>query len=179
MRMVHIRLFLTDELYRNCCKLKCSTDTVQEANVNLRFRVGALFFVILSLSLFYLMVVGWTHPKNGINNEIIPLVVLTITYFVGGGIALTLNNRKGMLSIFVVNLLALIAFSVFFLLLVIGYLTDPCYIDPSSCDDQLTDTPMYLKAFGIITVLFALMTYMSWRLQRVQMIGESKETEDE
>lgn len=124
------------------------------------------------------MVVGWTHPKNGINSEIIPLVVLAITYFVGGGIALILNNRKGMLSIFIVNLLALIPFFAFFMIFLFGYFTHPCYIDPSSCDDELTDSPMYLKAFGLMTTLLALITYMSWRLQRVQKIDESKETED-
>ena len=124
------------------------------------------------------MVVGRTHSKNGINSEMIPLAVLVITYFVGGGIALILNNRKGMLSIFIVNLLALIPFFAFFMIFLFGYFTHPCYIEPSSCDDELTDTPMYLKAFGTMTVLLALITYMSWRLQRVQKIGESMETED-
>ena len=173
--MVHIRLFLPDGLYRNCCKLKCSTNTVQEANVNLRFRAGALFFVILSLGLCYMLATG---PANQPSIEIIPMTVLAITHFIGGGIALTRNNRKGMSSIFIVNLLALIPFSAFFLFLVFGYFTDPCYIDPSSCDDELTDTPFIVKAFGLWTALFALITYMSWRLQRVQKISESKETED-
>jgi len=72
----------------------------------------------------------------------------------------------------------LIPFFAFFMIFLFGYFTHPCYIDPSSCDDELTDSPMYLKAFGLMTTLLALITYMSWRLQRVQKIDESKETED-
>jgi len=151
---------------------------VDEANVKLRFRASALFFIILSLSLFYLMAVGWTHPQKGVNREVIPLAVVAITYLVGGGTALLGNNRKGMLSIFIVNLLTLIFFFAFFMIFLFGYFTHPCYIDPSSCDDELTDTPMYLKAFAMMTVLFVLVTYMSWRLQRVQKVGDSMETGD-
>ena len=123
------------------------------------------------------MVIGW-NQHNPLNIQIIAIFVVIITYFVGGIIALIQNNRKGMLSIFIVNSMAFIPLLTFFLLYSYGYFTHPCYIEPASCDDQLTDAPFELKALGVWTTILALFTYMSWRLQRAQKIDESNEIED-
>ena len=97
---------------------------------------------------------------------LIVLFCVAIVYFLGGVIALLRNNRKAMFPIFAVNLLSFVFLLVFFLAFLYGYLTDPCYIEPMSCDDQLTDAPAELKAIGVWTGILALFTYMSWRLQR-------------
>ena len=101
-----------------------------------------------------------------INLFLIVLFGVAIVYFLGGVIALLRNNRKAMFPIFAVNLLSFVFLLVFFLAFLYGYFTDPCYIDPMSCDDQLTDAPAELKAIGVWTGILALITYMSWRLQR-------------
>ena len=106
---------------------------------------------------------------------LIVLFGVAIVYFLGGVIALLRNNRKAMFPIFAVNLLSFVFLLVFFLAFLYGYFTDPCYIDPMSCDDQLTDAPAELKAIGVWTGILALITYMSWRLQR----GPSIESDDE
>ena len=80
-----------------------------------------------------------------------------------------------MVAIFVVNLVILVPLLVFFLLILYAYFTHPCYADPMSCDDQLTDHPALLKGLGILSGILALFTYMSWRLQR----GPSIESDDE
>ena len=106
---------------------------------------------------------------------LIVLFGIAIIYFLGGVIALLRNNRKAMFPIFAVNLLSFVFLLVFFLAFLYGYFTDPCYIEPMSCDDQLTDAPAELRAITVCTGILALFTYMSWRLQR----GYSVETDNE
>ena len=106
---------------------------------------------------------------------LIVLFGIAIIYFLGGVIALLRNERKAMFPIFAVNLLLFVFVLIFYLAYLYGYFTDPCYIDPMSCDDQLTDAPAELKAIGVWTGILALITYMSWRLQR----GYSVETDNE
>ena len=137
--------------------------TVQEPDVGLGFRAGALFFIILSIPIFSIFVMG---KYVYINLFLIVLMFIATTYFLGGTIAFFRNQRKGMVAIFAVNLLSLVLVLVFFLTSLYGYLTDPCYIEPMRCDDQLTDSPAELKGIGISTGVLALFTYMSWRLQR-------------
>ena len=110
-----------------------------------------------------------------INLFLIVLIFIATTYLLGGTTAFFRNQRKGMLAIFAVNLLSFVLLLVFYLTYLYGYLTDPCYIEPMRCDDQLTDSPAELKAIGVWTGILALLTYMSWRLQR----GHSVETENE
>lgn len=76
------------------------------------------------------------------------------------------NERKAMFPIFAVNLLSFVFVLVFCLAFLYGYFTDPCYIEPMSCDDQLTDAPAELKAITVWTGILALFTYISWSLQR-------------
>ena len=97
---------------------------------------------------------------------LIVLFCIAIIYFLGGVIALLRNERKAMIPIFLVNLLSFVFLLVFYLAFLYGYFTDPCYIEPMSCDDQLTDAPAELKAITVWTGILALFTYMSWRLQR-------------
>ena len=97
---------------------------------------------------------------------LIVLFCIAIIYFLGGAIALLRNERKSMIPIFLVNLLSFVFVLVFYLAYLYGYFTDPCYIEPMSCDDQLTDAPAELKAITVWTGILALLTYMSWRLQR-------------
>ena len=101
-----------------------------------------------------------------INLFLIVLLCIAIIFFLGGLTALLRNERKAMFPIFIVNLLSFVFLLVFFLAFLYGYFTDPCYIEPMSCDDQLTDAPAELKAIGVWTGILALFTYMSWRLQR-------------
>ena len=96
---------------------------------------------------------------------LIVLFCIAIIYFLGGVVALLRNERKAMIPIFIVNLLSFVFLLVFFLTFLYGYFTDPCYIEPMSCDDQLTDAPAILKAIGVWTGILALLTYMTWRLQ--------------
>lgn len=97
---------------------------------------------------------------------LIVLFGVAIIYFLGGVIALLRNERKAMIPIFLVNLLSFVFVLIFYLAYLYGYFTDPCYIEPMSCDDQLTDAPAELKAITVWTGILALFTYMSWRLQK-------------
>ena len=106
---------------------------------------------------------------------LIVLFCIAIVYFLGGVIALLRNERKAMFPIFAVNLLSFVFLLVFFLAYLYGYFTDPCYIEPMSCDDQLTDAPAELKAISVWTGILALFTYMSWRLQRGHGIESNEE----
>ena len=136
---------------------------MSESGVGVSLRAGALFFIVVALALFFIMATAWTGYV-----DLVSILVLTTatTYLVGGGIALRRNERKGMLPIFIVNLLAFILLSTFFVFYLYSYLTHPCYLNPSSCDDQLTDSPSELRALGVWTGLLAVFTYISWRLQR-------------
>ena len=118
------------------------------------------------------MATAWT----GYVNLVSVLVFATATtYLVGGAIVLRRNERKGMLPIFLVNLLAFVLLATFFVFYLYSYLTDPCYLNPSSCDDQLTDSPFELRALGVWTGLLAVFTYVSWRLQRGHKDNKSNE----
>ena len=118
------------------------------------------------------MAIGWT----GYVNLVTILVLATATtYLVGGAVALLRNERKGMLAIFIVNLLAFILLATFFVFSLYAYYTHPCYLNPASCDDQLTDSPFELKALGFWTGVLAVFTYMSRRLQRGQRSNENNE----
>ena len=145
---------------------------MQELNVDLRLRAGALFFIILSMAIFSIFVMGWFVY---IDVFLIVLFCIAITYFLGGAIALLRNERKAMFPIFAVNLLSFVFVLVFYLAFLYGYFTDPCYIEPMSCDDQLTDAPAELKAISVWTGILALFTYMSWRLQRGNGIESNEE----
>ena len=145
---------------------------MQELNVDLRLRAGALFFIILSMAIFSIFVMGWFVY---IDLFLIVLFCIAITYFLGGAIALLRNERKAMFPIFAVNLLSFVFVLVFYLAFLYGYFTDPCYIEPMSCDDQLTDAPAKLKAISVWTGILALFTYMSWRLQRGNGIESNEE----
>ena len=145
---------------------------MQEPNVDLRLRVGALFFIILSMGIFSIFLIGWYMY---INLFLIVLVCIAIVYFLGGVIALLRNERKAMFPIFAVNLLSFVFLLVFFLAYLYGYFTDPCYIEPMSCDDQLTDAPAELRAIGVWTGILALFTYMPWRLQRGHGVESNEE----
>ena len=157
---------------RKNCKLVHLFCTVEEPNVDLRLRAGALFFIILSMAILSIFVMGWYVYINLI---LIVLFCIAIVYFLGGVIALLRNERKAMFPIFVVNLLSFVFLLVFYLAFLYGYFTDPCYIEPMSCDDQLTDAPAELKAISVWTGILALFTYMSWRLQRGYSIGTDNE----
>ena len=145
---------------------------MQEPNVDLRLKAGALFFIILSVAIFSIFVMGWFVY---INLFLIVLFCIAIVYFLGGVMALLRNDRRAMFPIFAVNFLSFVFVLVFYLAFLYGYFTDPCYIEPMSCDDQLTDAPAELKAIGVWTGILALFTYMSWRLYR----GCSVEMDDE
>ena len=110
-----------------------------------------------------------------INLFLIVLFCIAIVYFLGGVMALLRNDRRAMFPIFAVNFLSFVFVLVFYLAFLYGYFTDPCYIEPMSCDDQLTDAPAELKAITVWTGILALFTYMSWRLYR----GYSVEMDDE
>ena len=146
--------------------------TMSESGVGLGLRGGALFFIVVSLAVFFIMAIGWT----GYVNLVTILVLATATtYLVGGAVALLRNERKGMLAIFIVNLLAFILLATFFVFSLYAYYTHPCYLNPASCDDQLTDSPFELKALGFWTGVLAVFTYMSRRLQRGQRSNENNE----
>lgn len=145
---------------------------MSKSGVGVSLRAGALFFIVAALALFFIMATAWT----GYVNLVSVLVFATATtYLVGGAIVLLRKERKGMLPIFIVNLLALILLATFFVFYLYSYLTDPCYINPSSCDDQLTDSPSELRALGVWTGLLAVFTYISWRLQRGHKDNKSNE----
>ena len=145
---------------------------MSKSGVGVSLRAGALFFIVVALALFFIMATAWTGYV-----DLVSILVLTTatTYLVGGGIALRRNERKGMLPIFIVNLLAFILLATFFVFYLYSYLTDPCYLNPSSCDDQLTDSPSELRALGVWTGLLAVLTYVSWRLQRGHKDNKSNE----
>ena len=157
---------------RKNCKSLYLLRTVQEPNVDLRLKAGALFFIILSVAIFSIFVMGWFVY---INLFLIVLFCIAIVYFLGGVMALLRNDRRAMFPIFAVNFLSFVFVLVFYLAFLYGYFTDPCYIEPMSCDDQLTDAPAELKAITVWTGILALFTYMSWRLYR----GCSVEMDDE
>ena len=159
-------------VHRKNCKSLHLFRTVQELNVDLRLRAGALFFIILSMAIFSIFVMGWFVY---IDVFLIVLFCIAITYFLGGAITLLRNERKAMFPIFAVNLLSFVFVLVFYLAFLYGYFTDPCYIEPMSCDDQLTDAPAELKAISVWTGILALFTYMSWRLQRGNGIESNEE----
>ena len=141
---------------------------MQEPIVGLKLRAGALFFIILSMAIFSIFVMGWYVY---IDLLLIVLFCIAIVYFLGGVIALFRNDRRAMFPIFAVNFLSFVFVLVFYLAFLYGYFTDPCYIEPMSCDDQLTDAPAELKAIGVWTGILALFTYMSWRLYRGYSVG--------
>tara|TARA_B100000161_G_scaffold217300_1_gene162308 strand:+ start:68 stop:508 length:441 start_codon:yes stop_codon:yes gene_type:complete len=145
---------------------------VQEPIVGLKLRAGALFFMLLSMAIFSIFVMGWYVY---IDLLLIVLFCIAIVYFLGGVIALLRNERKAMFPIFAVNLLSFVFLLVFFLAYLYGYFTDPCYIEPMSCDDQLTDAPAELRAIGVWTGILALFTYMPWRLQRGHGVESNEE----
>ena len=157
---------------RKNCKSLHLFRTVREPNVDLKLRAGALFFIILSMAIFSIFVMGWFVY---IDLFLIVLFCIAIVYFLGGVMALLRNDRRAMFPIFAVNFLSFVFVLVFYLAFLYGYFTDPCYIEPMSCDDQLTDAPAELKAIGVWTGILALFTYMSWRLYR----GYSAEMDDE
>ena len=159
-------------IHRKNCKLLHLFRTVQEPNVDLRLRVGALFFIILSMAIFSIFVMGWYMY---INLFLIVLVCIAIVYFLGGVIALLRNERKAMFPILAVNFLSFVFLLVFYSAYLYGYFTDPCYIEPMSCDDQLTDAPAELRAIGVWTGILALFTYMPWRLQRGHGVESNEE----
>ena len=159
-------------VHRKNCKSLYLLRTVQEPIVGLKLRAGALFFIILSMAIFSIFVMGWYVY---IDMFLIVLFCIAIVYFLGGVIALLRNDRRAMFPIFAVNFLSFVFVLVFYLAFLYGYFTDPCYIEPMSCDDQLTDAPAELKAIGVWTGILALFTYMSWRLYR----GYSVEMDDE
>ena len=158
--------------HRKNCKSLYLLRTVQEPNVDLRLKAGALFFIILSVAIFSIFVMGWFVY---INLFLIVLFCIAIVYFLGGVMALLRNDRRAMFPIFAVNFLSFVFVLVFYLAFLYGYFTDPCYIEPMSCDDQLTDAPAELKAITVWTGILALFTYMSWRLY----MGCSVEMDDE
>ena len=159
-------------VHRKNCKSLYLFRTVQEPIVGLKLRAGALFFMLLSMAIFSIFVMGWYVY---IDLLLIVMFCIAIVYFLGGVIALLRNERKAMFPIFAVNLLSFVFLLVFFLAYLYGYFTDPCYIEPMSCDDQLTDAPAELRAIGVWTGILALFTYMPWRLQRGNGIESNEE----
>ena len=159
-------------VHRKNCKSLYLLRIVQEPIVGLKLRAGALFFIILSMAIFSIFVMGWF---TYINLYLIVLFCIALVYFLGGVIALLRNERKAMFPIFAVNFLSFVFLLVFYFAYLYGYFTDPCYIEPMSCDDQLTDAPAELKAIGVWTGILALFTYMSWRLQRGNGIESNEE----
>ena len=153
---------------------------MDDGNVSLRTRIGGSFFFILSFAMAYLALLldFWVVKLDGLQFSI-PFLVLTVTYFCGGTTLLFDGKRMGATAIYVVNFISLASFLAFFLILMYGYFTDPCYVGPSSCDDQLTDTPFYLTALGLWTAFFAAITYASWRLHRKPSIVEKSIQSDE
>ena len=159
-------------VHRKNCKSLNLLRIVQEPIVGLKLRAGALFFMLLSMAIFSIFVMGWYVY---IDLLLIVLFCIAIVYFLGGVMTLLRNDRRAMFPIFAVNFLSFVFVLVFYLAFLYGYFTDPCYIEPMSCDDQLTDAPAELKAIGVWTGILALFTYMSWRLYRgnsVEMDGE-------
>ena len=159
-------------VHRKNCKSLYLLRIVQEPIVGLKLRAGALFFIILSMAIFSIFVMGWYIY---INLFLIVLFCIAIIYFLGGVMALLRNERKAMFPIFAVNFLSFVFLLVFYFAYLYGYFTDPCYIEPMSCDDQLTDAPAELKAISVWTGILALFTYMSWRLQRGNGIESNEE----
>ena len=159
-------------VHRKNCKSLYLFRTVQEPIVGLKLRAGALFFMLLSMAIFSIFVMGWYVY---IALLLIVVFCIAIVYFLGGVIALLRNERKAMFPIFAVNLLSFVFLLVFFLAYLYGYFTDPCYIEPMSCDDQLTDAPAELRAIGVWTGILALFTYMPWRLQRGHGVESNEE----
>ena len=159
-------------VHRKNCKSLYLLRTVQEPIVGLKLRAGALFFIILSMAIFSIFVMGWYIY---INLFLIVLFCIAIVYFLGGVIAFLRNERKAMFPIFAVNLLSFVFLLVFYIAYLYGYFTDPCYIEPMSCDDQLTDAPAELRAIGVWTGILALFTYMSWRLLKGYIVETDNE----
>jgi hypothetical protein len=140
--------------------------------VPLKQRAGGAIFILLSLFMGYItwllnFEIGFATTDDRYLS--IPFFALTITYFCGGFNILFGKESKWRLAIFVVNIILLILLTSFFLLVLVGYFTNPCYVDPMVCDDELTDTPMYLKMFGFLDAILALFTYTSWRLRQPTM----------
>ena len=154
------------------CKLMHVFHAMSESGVGVSLRAGALFFIVVALALFFIMATAWTGYVHLLS---ILVFATATTYLVGGAIVLLRKERKGMLPIFIVNLLDFILLATFFVLYLYSYLTDPCYLNPSSCDDQLTDSPLELRALGVWTGILAVLTYVSWRLQRGHKNNESNE----
>ena len=148
---------------------------VKEEKASLKQKAGGVFFIVNSSWMYYLatQLQFWEWQINGLELSI-PFLVLAITHFCGGAAFLFAKNRRGMTAIFIANILVLLLLLSYILMLLGAYFNDPCYIDPSSCDDELTDTPFYLKAIGLGVTLFALMTVMSWRLHRPSIPNEEQ-----
>ena len=154
------------------CKLMHLFHVMSESGIGLSLRAGALFFIIVSLVVFFIMTVGWT---GHINLVTILILATATTYLAGGAVVLLRNDRVGMLPIFIINILVFILLAAFFLFYMYGYFTDPCYLNPASCDDQLTDSPLELRAIGVWTGVLAVFTYMSWRLLRGHRTNKNNE----
>ena len=83
---------------------------MSKSGVGVSLRAGALFFIVVALALFLIMATAWT----GYVNLVSVLVFATATtYLVGGAIVLLRKERKGMLPIFMINLLAFILLATF------------------------------------------------------------------
>lgn len=145
---------------------------MKEEKTSLKFKAGGVFFILLSLFMGYVswlfnFEIGYATTDDRFLS--IPFIVLTITYFCGGFCILFGKESKWRLAIFIVNIIVLILFTSIFLLVLVGYFTHPCYVDPMVCDDELTDTPFFLKAIGLFVTIFAMITFMSWRMYRYSM----------
>jgi len=140
---------------------------VNEEKTSLKYKAGAVFFIVNSFLMgYFTLLMDFYSFQFGDQIISVPFLVLTITHFFGGCAALFNNKGKGMAAIFIANILVLMLFIIFILMLLWGYFNHPCYIDPAICDDELTDTPFYLKAIGLLVTIFALITFMSWRMYR-------------
>lgn len=144
---------------------------MREEKTSLKFKAGGVFFIVNSFLMgyfatlmdFYSFQLGEQINSNQVS---IPFLVLTITHFFGGFAVLFDKKVKGMAAIFIANILVLLLFLTYISMLSWSYFNHPCYIDPAICDDELTDTPFYLKAIGLLVTIFALITFMSWRMYR-------------
>ena len=93
---------------------------MSESGIGLSLRAGALFFIIVSLVVFFIMTVGWT---GYINLVTILILATATTYLAGGAVVLLRNDRVGMLPIFIINILVFILLAAFFLFYMYGYFT--------------------------------------------------------
>ena len=147
---------------------------MEEEKTSLKFKAGAVFFIVNSFLMGYLATLidfySFQFGEQINSNQIsIPFLVLTITHFFGGCAVLFDKKVKGISAIFIANILVLLLFVTYISMLLWSYFNHPCYIYPIMCDEELTDTPSYLKAIGLLVTIFALITFMSWRMYRSSM----------